>query len=154
MALVPWRPFRELDRLRGEMDRLFDEFFGRRSLPARREEEPALDIRGWTAPVDMIDRPDEILVKAMTPGIEKKDVHISVSDGKLTISGERKADSEVKEEDYYCSEHLYGKFYRTLSLPTAVKTDGIKANLKNGILEIHLPKAEQVKSKSVEITVE
>jgi HSP20 family protein len=140
--------------MRSEMDRFFDDFWGRRPFSRPMEVEPFSETRGWTTPVDMIDRPDEVLIQAMVPGVEKKDISISVSDGMLRISGERKADSEIKEDDYYCCEHTYGKFYRSINLPTAVKSDKIKATLKNGILEIHLPKAEEVKSKPVEIAVE
>jgi HSP20 family protein len=154
MALVPWRPFTELDRLRGEMDRLFSDFFGRGSALTRIGKGGLFDTQGWTPPVDMIDRPDEIVVKTMVPGMEKKDINVSVSNGTLTVSGERKTDSEVKEEDYYCCEQSYGKFYRAVDLPSSVESEKVKATLKNGILEIHLPKAEAVKPKSIEVVEE
>lgn len=154
MALVPWRPFTELDRLRGEMDRLFSDFFGRGPALTRMGKGGLFDTRGWSPRVDMIDRPDEIVVKTMVPGIERKDINVSVSNGTLTVSGERKTDSEVKEEDYYCCEQFYGKFYRAVDLPAPVDSEKIKATLKNGILEIHLPKAEAVKPKSIEVVEE
>ncbi len=154
MALVPWRPFTELDRLRDDMARLFNEFFGHSESPTRKDQESVLDTRGWTLPVDMVDRPEEIFVRAMVPGVKKKDISVFVSDGTLTISGEQKADTEVKEEDHYYSEHHYGKFHRGINLPTAVDGDKIKANLKDGMLEIHLPKVETVKPKQIEIAAE
>jgi HSP20 family protein len=154
MALVPWQPFTELDRLRGEMDRLFGDFFGRGPALTRMGKRGLFDTQGWTPPVDMIDRPDEIVVKTMVPGIERKDINVSVSNGTLTISGERKTDSEVKEKDYYCCEQFYGKFYRAVDLPSSVDSEKVKATMKNGILEIHLPKAEAVKPKSIEVVEE
>lgn len=130
MALAPWAPFTELDRLRDDMDRLFNKFFGNSEFPARKDQEPVLDTRGWTLPVDMVDRPEEIFVRAMVPGVKKKDISVFVSDGTLTISGEQKGDTEVKEEDRYYSEHHYGKFHRSINLPTAVDGDFKKQLLK------------------------
>ena len=149
MALVPWRPFAELSRMRDDMDRLFEEVFGR-----SKSGKDLLDSRGWAPLVDMLNQPEEIVVRAQVPGMEKENINVAVSNGTLTISGERKAEEEVKEEDYYYSEHLFGKFNRTIELPTAVNSEKIRANLKNGILEVHLPKAEEVKPKAVPINIE
>jgi HSP20 family protein len=151
--LTRWHPLTELDRLRGEMDRLFRDLFDRSSLPSS-EKGASLQTRGWVPPVDVIDRPEEVILRAMVPGMEKKDIQVTVSNGTLTLSGERKAESEIKDEDYYSCEQTYGKFYRTIDLPTAVKTDKVNANLKNGILEIRLPKSEAVKPKAIEIVGE
>jgi len=93
------------------------------------------------------------VVKAEIPSVEKENVRISLSDNMLTIKGETKKEEEVKEEDYYYSERSYGSFARTLSLPSKVKSDKIKASFKNGILEIHLPKAEEAKPKEIKIEV-
>jgi HSP20 family protein len=103
--------------------------------------------------VDMFDKKDEIVVKAEIPGVEKENISISLSDNMLTIKGEMKKEEEVKEEDYYYSERSYGSFSRSLNLPAKVQAEKIKASFKNGILEIHLPKAEEAKPKEIKVEV-
>ena len=150
MALAPFRPFGELHRLRDDMNRFFNEFFGHGMLPAHKDEEPALEPNGRTLPIDMVDHPKEVVVRAMVPGVDKENLSVSVSDGTLTISGEQKVDKEAKEGDYY-REYLYGKFYRRVNLPTAVDEGSVKAKLKDGVLDIHLPKVETAKPTQIEI---
>lgn len=152
MALVRWRPFRELETFRREMDRLFEDFFGR-EWPVLR---PAREITraGVLAPaIDMYDKKDEIIVKAELPGLSKDDVNIELTEDALTLSGEIKREEEVKETDYYCCERAYGKFSRTIELPAKVKTDKAEARFKDGILEIHLPKVEEAKPKQIKVQV-
>ena len=154
MALMHWRnrhwPFRELEDLRDEMDRLFERTFGR-TTPARRE---APVVRGWAPAIDMFERENEVVVRAEIPGMSKEDINISALGNTLTISGERKSEEEVKEDDYYCCEHSYGKFQRDISLPQGVDAENIKASYKNGVLEVVLPKKEEAKPKKIEVTVE
>ncbi|HXG31074.1 MAG TPA: Hsp20/alpha crystallin family protein [Thermodesulfobacteriota bacterium] len=150
MALMKWSPSKEIERW-------FEEFFEEPFLPRAWRRFPSLkrlrELEGISPAVDMYDKKDEIVVKAELPGVEKENVHISLSDNTLTIKGEIKKEEEVKEEDYYYSERSYGSFARILSLPSKVKSDGIKASFKNGILEIHLPKAEEAKPKEIKIEV-
>ncbi|MFQ6039491.1 MAG: Hsp20/alpha crystallin family protein [Candidatus Poribacteria bacterium] len=154
MALMRWRdrgwPFRELDELREEMDRLFERTFGR-TLPVHRET-PV--IRGWAPAVDMFERENEVVLRAEVPGMAKEDIDISVSGNTLTISGERKTEEEIKDEDYYHCERSYGRFQRALSLPQGVDAENIKASYKNGILEVTIPKQEEAKPKKIEVAVE
>jgi HSP20 family protein len=149
MALELWRPrlmarspFRELARLEREMDDLF----GR--LPAwpwgERE-------RGWAPAVDMVDHKEEFVLRADLPGLDEKDIEVTVEDGTVTIRGERKQETEEKKEDYYCSERSYGVFARTLPLPAGVEADKVRATFKKGVLEVHLPKAKEAKGKKIEI---
>jgi HSP20 family protein len=149
MALEQWRPklmartpFRELARLEREME----EMFGR--LPAWPWGESE---RGWAPAVDMIDRKDEIVLRADLPGLSEKDVEVTVQDSTLTIKGERKAETEEKKDDYYYCERSYGTFMRSLTLPTGVDPDKIKATFRNGVLEVHLPKAPEAKGKKIEV---
>jgi HSP20 family protein len=149
MALELWRPklmarspFRELARLEREME----DMFGR--LPAWPWAERE---RGWAPAVDMIDHKDEIVLRADLPGLDDKDIEVTVQDGSLTIRGERKEETEEKKEDYYYSERSYGVFARTLPLPTGVDADKVKATFKSGVLEIHLPKAKEAKGKKIEV---
>jgi HSP20 family protein len=150
MALMKWTPSKD-------MERLFEEFFEdpfltglRRRLPMWKRVKEFEDI--WPA-VDMMDKKDEIVIKAEVPGVEKDDMNISLTENTLTIKGETKKEKETKEEDYYYSERSYGSFARTLTLPEKVQTDQVKANFKNGILEIHLPKSPEAKPKEIKVDV-
>jgi HSP20 family protein len=137
-------PFRELARLERDME----DMFGR--LPAwpwgEREQ-------GWAPAIDMLDRKDEIVLRADLPGLQEKDIEVTVQGGAITIRGERREESEERKEDYYCCERSHGVFARTLPLPTGVDADRVKATFKSGVLEVHLPKASEAKGKKIEIKV-
>jgi HSP20 family protein len=152
MALELWRPKRGVARrspardLVREVEDVFDRFFRDWSLPWAGGES-----RGWAPPVDMIDRKNEILVRVDVPGLSEKDVHVSVDNGVLTISGAREEERESKDEDYYYSERWAGSFSRSLMLPSGVDADGIKATLKHGTLEVRLPKTKEAAGKTIEV---
>jgi len=145
-GLTPWRPFRELE----EMERRFEDIFGRSLLPTWRR--LPLEERGWVPALDVFEKEDKFVVKAEIPGMKDDDIDISVVGDTLTIKGEKKTESEVKEEDYYCCERSYGNFYRSIALPATVNTSKIEANFEDGILEISLPKAPEVKPKKIAIS--
>jgi len=145
--LTPWRPFGELGSLRREMDRLWDSFFGERPLARAWERE-------WAPSLDVSETKDNFVVKAEVPGIDAKDIDISLTGDVLTIKGEKKQEKEEKEEDYHLVERSYGAFSRSIRLPAEVESTKIKASYKNGILRVTLPKSEKVKAKEVRITVE
>lgn len=145
MDLVQWRPFREVSRLRSEMDRLWDEYFGSRRQAFRPLEE------AWLPAVDVSETEDKITVKAEIPGMEAKDIDISVSGDTLTIKGEKKTETEEKEENYHVVERSYGSFRRAMKLPASVDADKVEATYKNGVLSVVLPKKEEVKPKAIEI---
>lgn len=150
MALVPWEP-KEVRHLRN----LFDEFFDFEALPQSRYlKKRWLEGGEWSPLVDVIDKKDSILVKAELPGIDKKDVKISLSENTLTIRGERKEEKETKKEDYYCCERTFGSYSRTIALPVDIDNTKTKASYKDGMLEIVLPKAKEVKTKEIEIKPE
>jgi HSP20 family protein len=128
-----------------EMEDLFGRFLPEGLWPRMREE------RAWAPAVDMLDRKDEIVLRADLPGMEQKDVEVTVQDGMLTIRGDRKEEKEVKEEDYYYCERWAGAFSRAVSLPAGIDTEKVKATFRNGVLEIHIPKAERAKGKTIEI---
>ena len=144
-GLVPGGPLRGLARMEREMEDLFGRFFPEGAWPRMGEG------RGWAPAVDMLDRKDEIVLRADLPGMEQKDVEVTVQEGMLTVKGERKEEKEMKEEDYYCCERWAGTFSRTLALPAGVDTEKVKATFRNGVLEIHIPKAERAKGKTIEI---
>ena len=145
--LTPWRPFGELGSLRREMDRLWDSFFGERPLTRVWERE-------WAPSLDVSETKDNFVVKAEVPGIDAKDIDISLTGDVLTIKGEKKQEKEEKEEDYHLVERSYGSFSRSIRLPAEVESAKIKASYKNGILRVTLPKSEKVKAKEVRIKVE
>ena len=140
--LMAWSPFRELARVERDME----DMFGRLPQWPWGERE-----RGWAPAVDMIDHKEEIVLRADLPGLEDKDIEVTVQDGALTIRGERKEEKEEKKEDYYYSERCYGAFTRTLMLPAGVESDKVKATFSKGVLEIHLPKAKEAKGRKIEV---
>ena len=143
--LTEWRPFREVSRLHREMDRLWDDYFGsgRRGLqPLQTEFAPAVDVK---------ETADQVVVKAEVPGMEAKDINISVTGDVLTIKGEKKSEREEKEENYHLVERSYGSFCRSLTLPAAVDLDKIEAKYDKGVLTVTCPKKEEVKPKPIEI---
>ena len=127
-----------------EMNRLFDNFFGRPATVNGME-------RIWAPAVDMVDRKNEVVVRVDVPGLSERDINVSIDNGVLTISGERKEDRETQDDDYYCSERWAGSFSRALMLPQGVDADGIKATLKHGILEVHIPKTKEAAGKRIEV---
>jgi HSP20 family protein len=140
-------PFREFDRMRREMDRFWDSFFERR--PTKGEE------TGEFLPaIDLAEKDNELVVKCEVPGMDPKDIDISLSDGVLTIRGEKKQEREEKESDYHLVERSYGSFTRSIQLPREVQGEKINASYKNGILKITLPKSEEAKKKEIKIKVE
>jgi HSP20 family protein len=107
--------------------------------------------RGWAPAIDMVDRDDEILLRADLPGLEHKDLSLNLENGVLTIRGERKEEHEGREEDYYCCERWAGTFSRSVTLPQGIDPERIQATFKNGVLEIHVPKTQQAVGKKIEI---
>ena len=109
----------------------------------------------WTSgrepALDMFERGGKVIVKAEMPGVDLKDVDVTIANGELRISGERKEEHEVKEENYYCSERTYGRIYRTVALPEGCDPESVTATMKDGVLEIVVPRKEQAASKKIEV---
>ena len=142
--------FDEFKRSGEEMDRLAEDFFRRRVLPLLAGPEEGILEEGQVR-INAVDKGDKLIVKAFLPGLEKEDIDVSLSGNRLTISGERKEEAEEKEEDYYYREMLYGKFSRLIELPAEVEIDKAEASMKNGILEIVLPKSKPTEVKKLPI---
>lgn len=150
MAIEQWRPRAGLARRGAEPFRAFDEMVSRMFddwLSPRRTGEA----RGWSPAIDMIDRKDHIVLRADLPGLEQKDIEVSVQNGMLTIRGARQEEREAKEEDYYCCERWAGSFSRVVSLPPGVDPDTIRATFKNGVLEVQVPKSPKAAGKTIEV---
>ena len=148
MTIVRWMdPFRELSTIQERMNQLFEDFVGR----ARGGREGELAIGGWAPSVDICETDDEFVVSAELPGLEKDQIGVEYKDGILTLRGERKQEREVKEESYHRMERSYGAFHRSFTLPGSVDEEKISAKMKNGVLEVRLPKKEAAKPKQIKV---
>ncbi|NOZ22377.1 MAG: Hsp20/alpha crystallin family protein [Planctomycetes bacterium] len=149
MDLIPWRKRgRELSlaSFRDEMNKLFENFFS-----SGLNIEPVFGA-GWSPALDISETDDAVTVKAELPGVDAKDVDLSLSGDVLTIKGEKKEEKEEKDRSYYRVERSYGSFSRTLRIPATVEPDKIEATFDKGVLSITMPKKEEQKGKKIEIT--
>jgi HSP20 family protein len=145
MELVRREPFDGLDRIHSRINDLFDETFGR----ARASSTSSNSV--WLPPVDILESRDSYLIRAELPGMKKEDFNLEVKEGSLTLSGERKFEEPANGVEYHRVERVAGRFLRSFSLPQTVKADEIKATYRDGILEIHVPKAEEAKPRQITI---
>uniref|UniRef100_A0A7C4XL07 Hsp20/alpha crystallin family protein n=1 Tax=candidate division WOR-3 bacterium TaxID=2052148 RepID=A0A7C4XL07_UNCW3 len=143
-ALKIWEPFRNLARLEDDFDALMDSLFDRFKL--------TFD-GNWYPAVDVVENDGNLEIKAEIPGIKKEDLKISITDNILTISGEKKKESETKDKHYHRIERYYGSFCRTIPLPEGVDRDKVKASYKDGVLTVTLPKPESMKTKEIEVEI-
>jgi HSP20 family protein len=144
--LSTWRPFNRLSSLHEDLDHLFNLAF-----PASTRGEGLLS--GWTPALDLSQDKDNVFVKLELPGMKKEEIGITLHEGVLSINGERKHEEEKKEGDVFRSERFFGKFHRSVALPTAVDATKVKAAYKDGILSVTLPKAEEAKPKQIQVSV-
>ncbi len=142
--LVPWRERKDLDRFKDEMDKLFDRFFS--WTPSLKNKEG-----GWIPSLDVSETGKEMLVKVELPGMEAKDIDVSVAGDVLTIKGERKQESEEKDENFHRIECSYGAFSRSVRLPAEGDPDKVDASYKKGVLKIKIPKTKGQASRKIEI---
>jgi len=145
MAIMRWRPYGNMISIQDEMNRLFDDFFGRA---------PVKGAEGrWVPAVDISEDNDNLFVDVEVPGMKKEDIKVSLEHNVLSLKGEKKQEKEVKDENYHRWERSYGSFARSFELPVPVQSDKIKASYRDGVLHIALPKAEEVKPKEIPIEV-
>jgi HSP20 family protein len=150
MAIVRWEPFRDLQAVQDRLNRVFDDAF--RGAPRGNDDEWALG-GSWAPSVDIFEHEGNLVLKAELPGVDPKDVDVRVENNVLTLRGERKFASEVKREQYHRVERAYGTFSRSFTLPNVVDTEKIKAEYKDGVLRMSLPKKEEAKPKHISINV-
>jgi HSP20 family protein len=149
MALIRWEPVAELNTIQNEMNRLFNTVFDP-SAPTGRGNGATTR---WLPAMDLVETSDHYVLRADLPGLSHGDVNVQLEDNVLTISGERNAEDEDQQEGVYRLERAFGAFSRSLTLPDGVDPDGVQAHFDRGVLEIRIPKPEQKKPKTVQITL-
>jgi len=142
MSLVPWNPFKDMDFINKEVSNYFENtlfpFWGKTTSPR----------------VDVYQTEKDVIVKAEIPGVSKEDLNIFIDENSIRLSGQTRKDNEFKDENVYRSERYYGSFSRTIPLPVEVKTEQAKAEYKDGILSIVIPKEESTKIKGRKIDIQ
>jgi HSP20 family protein len=149
MAVVRWEPFRDLLTLQERMNRMFNESYRGGSAS---DDDWSLG-GSWAPAVDIYEHEGNIVLTAELPGVDPKDVDVRVENNVLTLRGERKWNGDVQRENYHRVERAYGSFTRSFTLPNVVDTTNIKADFKDGMLRLVLPKREEAKPKQISINV-
>ena len=153
MNVERWRPFgASMDRwgnmsdIQGEVNRLFDNFLGRPMGSGGAG-------RSWAPAVDLYETKDDLVLTMEVPGVRDKDVTVSITGDLLSIKGERRFEHDVKEQQLLHVERAYGKFERLVQLPIPVQADKVKASYRDGVLEVRLPKTEEIKPKEIKVDI-
>lgn len=150
-ALAHWNPFREMEDMQRRLSSLFDQTPSRRSNLTNDEE--SITVAEWAPLVDIAEDDKEYLIKVELPEIHKDDVKVTVENGALTISGERKAEKEEKGRKFHRVERYYGRFERSFTIPDDAEAENVKAEFKDGMLRVHLAKSEKARPKQIEVKV-
>jgi len=145
-----WDPFRDL----GTFENRLEKFLSRSSKTGNGGNKEAMTLTQWAPLVDITEDDKEYLVKAELPELKKEEVKVTVENGELTISGERKFEKEEKGKKYHRIERSYGSFLRSFTLPEGVSGNKVVADFRDGVLRIHLPKDEKAKPKAIEVKVQ
>jgi HSP20 family protein len=143
---LAWTGFGRLSSLHDELDRLFE-------APWAELTRTSQLLSGWTPALDIHEDKDSFIVQAELPGMKREDIEVSLHDGALSISGERKAEKQYEAAEVYRTERFLGKFQRTISLPVPVAADKVKAQYQDGVLTVTLPKTEAAKPKQIDVNV-
>jgi HSP20 family protein len=141
-----WPGFGRLTDLREEIDRLFE-------APLAELTRGSQLLSGWTPALDLFEDKDHFYVRVELPGMKREDIDLSLHEGSLSISGERKSEEKFKDSEVYRAERFFGRFQRTVSLPTPVAAEKVKAQHQDGILTVTLPKAEEAKPKHIDVNI-
>jgi len=148
VSVERWDPFRNMTDIQGEVNRLFASFMGRPTASTT-----GSAVRAWVPVLDMHETKDDLVLNFELPGVAEKDVSLSITGDLLTVKGERAFNRESKEESVHHVERIYGKFERSVQLRMPVQADKVKATYRDGVLEVKLPKAEEVKPKPIKIDI-
>ena len=147
MNLTTWDPFRELEEMSTRLNRAL----GRPALQSGTKD--SLAMADWSPSVDILETAEDFQVKCELPEVKKEDVKVNVSDGLLRIEGERKFDKEDKTKKYHRVERFYGSFMRSVALPEGVEQDKVKAEFKEGLLTVRMPKSPKTLPRSVDVKI-
>ena len=147
-SVIRWDPFRELEEMSNRMNRLFI-----RGAVGKDAGTEALTVADWTPTVDISETDGEYVIKAELPEVKREDVRVTLEDGLLTIQGERRQEKDEKTKKYHRIERSYGRFVRSFSVPDYVDDGKVKAEYKDGVLNLTLPKAEKAKPRAIEVKV-
>jgi len=151
MTLVRWDPFREFAQLQDRLNRVFNDAYSRGSLAT---DEGLMTTGSWVPPVDIYQNGDhELVIKAELPDMTREDIDITVDNGTLSIKGEKKLSTEVREDQFHRMERRYGIFSRSFSLPQTVDANKVAAEYKQGVLTVRLPLREEAKPRSIKVDV-
>jgi HSP20 family protein len=145
VSMERWEPFRGVPDIHEEVNRLLGSFLERPTSAA--------DVRSWTPALDMHETKDEFVLKFELPGVKDKDVSLSIVEDVLTVKGERAFAADTEGGNARHIERVYGKFERSVQLPMLVQAEKVTANYRDGVLEVKLPKAEEVKPKAIKIDI-
>lgn len=146
-AIMRWDPFKEMEELQNRLSM----WTGR--APVRKDGREAITVAEWAPLVDVVEEDKEYLIKAELPEVKKEDVKVTVQDGVLTVTGERKFEKEENGRKYHRIERAYGSFTRSFTLPEDADAEKVVAEFKDGVLKVHLPKSEKAQPKSVEVKI-
>lgn len=147
MSVVRWNPFRELQAMQEDMNRLFSRFeSGANGVSGDRQP--------WLLPMDVIENADGLKLWASIPGVDPKDVNIQIEDHTLTVSGQRRFEDKVEKDNYVWIEQQYGSFSRTVTLPQTADVEKIDARYSNGVLELTVPKTQLAKPRSIQLKLD
>lgn len=142
MELVSWEPFGQFNKLHSRLSELFEDTFNQAQVGVNGR---------WTPPMDILEAKEAYIIRAELPGVKKEDISVELKDGTLTLSGERKPEQLAEGVAYRAVERVNGKFIRTVILPKTVNHEGIRASYTDGVLEIHVPKAEEAKPRQITV---
>ncbi|MBI2286954.1 MAG: Hsp20/alpha crystallin family protein [Nitrosomonadales bacterium] len=148
MNLVKWDPFRELEDVTNRLNRIFGQ-----SLARSESGQNMLAVADWAPSVDISETDSEYLIKGEIPGVKKEDVKVTIQDGMLTIQGERKQEKEEKGKKFHRIERSYGSFVRSFRVPDDADENSVKAEFKDGMLNVTLAKSAKAKPKAIEVSV-
>ncbi len=144
MTMQYWDPMNEIRRMEESFNRMWK---GRGGLSVHNGD----TIENWGIPLDVIEEPNEIVVKASLPSVKPEDIEVTIEDGVMTLKGETKTEREEKDKNFLMKERAYGTFYRSLRLPQSVDTDKVQTNFENGVLTLNFPKLESKRAKQLKI---
>ena len=154
--MVPTAVRDSADELRNRVSRAFERWLPKKAEPApiqAHTRRPSLFTGASMPSIDLAETDDEVLVYAELPGMDRKDFHVEVDDGRIVLRGEKKTSRKEKRRNYRMMESAYGSFYRAIPLPCEVESGKAKAKFKSGVLKVCIPKSEHAKAKSIHVTV-